>query len=680
MILLMHGIVRARLRAVVSELYGLDPGSLPTMVIESPPSRTLGDLAITVAFELAPTQRKAPRMIAQEIVAALGAIDGVAKAEAAPNGYINIYLDRPGHLRQVLRQVLGREDTPALRPGAGKAIVEHTAINPNKAAHVGHLRNAALGDTLVRLLRFQGVPVETQNYIDDTGAQVADVVVGFREIEGKTLADVRTLAESSRFDYHCWDLYAQVTEWYEADATRLDARSKTLRDLEHGGNDAAEMARFIADRIVRCHLATMERLNVEYDLLSWEGDILRLDFWTMAFDILKAAGAVFLEHAGKQAGCWVMPIADGSSAGESADEDAGSADSSTDPESRTKVIVRSDGTVTYVGKDIAYQFWKFGVLGKDFGFRFWGTQRSGRPLWATSSERTQPPETGVPPQPAFGRASAVYNVIDTRQSYLQQLLKQALAAIQHPDEAERSVHFSYDMVALSHSTARELGYAVDDEAGRPFVEVSGRKGQGVKADDLIDRVTAAARHEVRSRNPEFAEAEAGRTATIIATAAVRYFMIKYSRGKVIAFDINEALSFEGESGPYLQYSAVRAANILQKLKEQDGTDEPAISDALLTLSAAALDDPHGTDLWALVLEASRLDEVAAQAVRTLELGVLAKYAFGLAQAFNAFYHRCPVIKEEDRDVRMWRAAAVSYFHRQLTDALDLMGCEVPQRM
>ena len=676
MILPVHGIVRARLRAVVSELYELDPGSLPTMVIESPPSRTLGDLAITVAFELARTQRKAPRMIAQEIVAALGAIDGVAKAEAAPNGYINIYLDRPGHLRQVL----GREDTPALRPGAGKAIVEHTAINPNKAAHVGHLRNAALGDTLVRLLRFQGVPVETQNYIDDTGAQVADVVVGFREIEGKTLADVRTLAESSRFDYHCWDLYAQVTEWYEADATRLDARSKTLRDLEHGGNDAAEMARFIADRIVRCHLATMERLNVEYDLLSWEGDILRLDFWTKAFDILKAAGAVFLEHAGKQAGCWVMPIADGSSAGESADEDAGSADSSTDPESRTKVIVRSDGTVTYVGKDIAYQFWKFGVLGKDFGFRFWGTQRSGRPLWATSSERTQPPETGVPPQPAFGRASAVYNVIDTRQSYLQQLLKQALAAIQHPGEAERSVHFSYEMVALTHSTARELGYAVDDEAGRPFVEVSGRKGQGVKADDLIDRVTAAARHEVRSRNPEFAEAEADRAATIIATAAVRYFMIKYSRGKVIAFDINEALSFEGESGPYLQYSAVRAANILQKLKEQDGTDEPAISDALLTLSAAALDDPHGTDLWALVLEASRLDEVAAQAVRTLELGVLAKYAFGLAQAFNAFYHRCPVIKEEDRDVRMWRAAAVSYFRRQLTDALDLMGCEVPQRM
>ena len=676
MILPVHDIVRARLRAVLSELYGIDQGSLPAVVIESPPTRTLGDLAITVAFELARTLRQAPRMIAQEIVAALGSIDGIAKAEAVPNGYINIYLDRPGHLRQVL----GREGTPALSPGAGKAIVEHTAINPNKAAHVGHLRNAALGDTLVRLLRFQGVPVETQNYIDDTGAQVADVVVGFREIEGKTLADVRTLADSSHFDYHCWDLYAQVTEWYEADATRLDARSKTLRDLEHGGNDAAEMARFITDRIVRCHLATMQRLNVEYDLLSWEGDILRLDFWTTAFDRLKAAGAVFLESAGKQAGCWVMPIADGSTADGSADEDAGSAEASTDNESHTKVIVRSDGTVTYVGKDIAYQFWKFGVLGKDFGFRFCGTQRSGRPLWATSSETTQPPEAGIPPQPDFGRASAVYNVIDTRQSYLQQLLKQALAAIQHPDKAERSVHFSYEMVALSHSTARDLGYAVDDEAGRPFVEVSGRKGLGVKADDLIDRVTAAARSEVRSRNPEFTEAEVDRAATIIATAAVRYFMIKYSRGKVISFDINEALSFEGESGPYLQYSAVRAANILRKLKDQDGTDEPAISDALLTLPAGALDDPHGTDLWALVLEASRLDEVAAHAVRTLELGMLAKYTFGLAQAFNAFYHRYPVIKEEDRDVRMWRAATVSYFRRQLTRALDLMGCEVPQRM
>ena len=676
MILPIHNIVRARFKLLLSELYGLDSEVLPALTLESPPNRTLGDLAVTVAFELARTLRKAPRTIAQEIVDKFGSVDGIAKAEATPKGYINLYLDRPRHLRNVTSP-----DSHAVsQKQSGKIIVEHTAINPNKAAHVGHLRNAALGDTLVRLLRFQGVSVETQNYIDDTGVQVADVVVGFQKIEGKTLDDVRSLAESKRFDYYCWDLYARATEWYEADASRLDCRSKALRALEQGNNPSADMARIIAEQILRCHLETMARLNVEYDLLSWEGDILRLDFWATAFDILEEAGAIFLETKGKQAGCWVMPIAEGSMTETPADPGQEVSRTSSDGESRFKIIVRSDGTVTYVGKDIAYQFWKFGLLDKDFGFRLHNRQRSGRVLWTTTSKPNEPSGSDVHTQPSFGHATSVYNVIDTRQSYLQQLLKQALTAIQHPEEAQRSVHFSYEMVALSHDTAHELGYLLDDAEERPFVEVSGRKGLGVKADDLLDRLTTAAHKEVRARNPQLTEAEANQTATIIATASVRYFMIKYSRGKVIAFDINEALSFEGESGPYLQYSAVRAANILQKLRDHDGTDESAIISALPTLTTDALDDPKGTDLWSLVLDSSRLDEIAVQAVRTLELGMLAKYAFGLAQDFNAFYHRYPVIQEEDRNVRLWRAAAVSYFQRTLTRALDLMGCEVPQRM
>ena len=675
MILPVHHALRTRLWTVLAELYGLDSASLPAIVIQYPPNRTLGDLAITVAFELARTLRKAPRVIAQEIVAALGPVAGVAKADATPNGYVNVYLDRPRHLRHVLEG----EPSPVTAPDAAKVIVEHTAINPNKAAHIGHLRNAALGDTLVRLLRFQGLSVETQNYIDDTGVQVADVVVGFRELENKTLGDIRQLADSARFDYYCWDLYAKVTEWYAADAARLDARARTLRDLEHGGNEATDIGHFIADRIVRCHLATMDRLNVEYDLLSWEGDILRLDFWTTAFEVLKTAGAVFRQTTGKQAGCWVMPIDDGSGP-DAALEDPENADSAADgEESRAKVIVRSDGTVTYVGKDIAYQFWKFGLLDKDFHFHRYAAQRSGRTLWTTSTD-AQRGSSDEPRPPSFGDAGAVYNVIDTRQSYLQRLLKQALNAIEHPDEVERSVHFSYEMVALSHRTARALGYEGSEEPDRSFVEVSGRKGLGVKADDLVDRVIAAARQEVSSRNPAFSEAEADRIATMIAVAAIRYFMIKYSRGRVIAFDIDEALSFEGESGPYLQYAAVRAANILHKLKARDGTDDHALVTALRDLPPTSLDDPGGTDLWALVLEASRLDEVAEQAVRTLELSALAKYAFGLAQTFNAFYHRYPVINEEHREVRLWRAAAVSYFRLQLARALDVMGCEVPSRM
>ena len=666
MILRLHNLIRTRLQTVLTDLYDLAPDTQPDLVIEYPPNRPLGDLALTVAFELARTLRKAPKVIAQEIVAALGKIDGVAKAEATPHGYVNVYFDRARYLREALST-----ETPTRRGTAGsdKTIVEHTAINPNKAAHVGHLRNATLGDTLVRLLRFRGHQVETQNYIDDTGVQVADVVVGFRTLESKSLDEIRQLADETRFDYYCWDLYAGVTEWYEVDPDRLEKRKQALRDLEHGDNESAEIARFVADRIVRCHLKTMDRLNVEYDLLSWEGDILRLDFWTTAFEILKRAGAVFRQDDGPQAGCWVMTIEE-----EGADESEDAASG----ETRSKVIVRSDGTVTYVGKDIAYQFWKFGLLGKDFNYRPYGTQRSEHPLWATTADPRA--SSGPSPLTEFGHATAVYNVIDTRQSYLQQLLRQALAAVGHATEAERSVHFSYEMVALSHNTARALGYDTSDAADRPFVEVSGRKGLGVKADDLVDRVTDAASTEVRTRNPEFDEREVDRIATMIGVAAVRYFMIKFSRGKVIAFDIDEALSFEGESGPYLQYAAVRAGNILLKLKNQDGVDEHGIVEGLSRVTSAALDDPEGTDLWALVLEASRLDEIADQAVRTLELSTLAKYAFGLAQSFNAFYHRYPVIKEPDENARAWRAAAVVYFRRQLAHALGLMGCDVPSRM
>ncbi|MCX6551075.1 MAG: DALR anticodon-binding domain-containing protein, partial [Acidobacteria bacterium] len=344
-----------------------------------------------------------------------------------------------------------------------------------------------------------------------------------------------------------------------------------------------------------------------------------------------------------------------------------------------KVIVRSNGTVTYVGKDMAYQFWKFGLLGEDFHYRLFGADGKDGPLWATSSTPTRD-EAAARPQ--FGRGHAVYNVIDVRQSYLQKLLKQALAAAGHPDEADRSVHFSYEMVALSHQTARHLGYGTEaEDAGKPFVEVSGRKGLGVKADDLIDTLIEKAEGEVTKRNPELSPEDCRRTAEMIAVAAVRYFMVRFSRGKVIAFDIDEALSFEGESGPYLQYSVVRAKNIFQKLKDRDGLDEASV---VARLAAAAPDELTGSDddhgLWALVLEASRLDEIAQQAVRSLEFAGLAKWAFGLAQLFNAFYHRYPVLNEERADAKIWRAAGVAYFRSQLSRALDLMGIDVPARM
>jgi arginyl-tRNA synthetase len=675
MILPVHRLVRARMAEAVGRLYSIPPDDpvLAAIPVEMPPRRALGDLAVPLAFELARRLRKAPRAIAREIAAALGEIEGIARIEAAPNGYVNFFVDRPVAVRRWLTQPPGAE--PAA--GRDKSIVEHTAINPNKAAHIGHIRNAALGDAFGRLLRFLGREVEIQNYIDDTGVQVADVAVGFRELEHKSLDEVRALAESTRFDFYCWDLYARVTEWYEEDRERLTIRTRALHDIEHGGNDTAAMAAFIADRIVRCHLKTMARMNIGYDLLTWEGDILRLHFWAHAFEFLKKTGAVYLQPEGKLKGCWVMKIDEEGAA--EAEEPAEPAEGEAEEAGqREKVIVRSDGTVTYVGKDMAYQLWKFGLLGKDFHYRVFEPDADGGPLWSTTSDASSA-EAGAP---AFGRASWVCNVIDTRQAYLQKLVKQALAVLGYEQQASHSIHYSYEMVALSHATARELGYDTSAESGRPFVEVSGRKGLGVKADDLLDRLAAKAASEVAKRNADLSDADVRRIAEAIATAAVRYFMVKFSRGKLIVFDIDEALSFEGESGPYLQYAAVRANNIFSKLRERHGTGEAEVLARLEAAPAGVLeaDDQEAHDLWGLVLEAARLDDVVEQAVRTLELSVLAKYAFGLSQAFNAFYHKYSVLNEEREDVRTWRAAAVAYYRTQLTRALELMGCAVPQRM
>jgi arginyl-tRNA synthetase len=680
MILNVQRQVHDKVSAAIRRHFSVD--EVPTFAVDVPPARALGDLAVPVAFQLARTLRKPPKAIAQELAQAIGDIDGISRIVATPNGYLNLYLDRTTYLLDRIAPARAERARELLRDelrADPKTIVEHTAINPNKAAHIGHLRNATLGDTLVRALRFRGTPVETQNYIDDMGVQVADIIVGFRELEHRSLDEVRQIADTTRFDYYCWDLYAKVTEWYDGDKARLAVRAAALHDLEHGGNDTAALGTFIAERIVRAHLKTMARLNIGYDLLTYEGDIIRLHFWSHAFDALKAQGAVFLQTEGKLAGCWVMRIEDGGAAS----GERGDADPAEDAEAREKVIVRSNGVVTYVGKDLANQFWKFGLLGLDFNYRRFATQAGGRQLWATTSE------LGDADAPAFGHAARIYNVIDSRQMYLQALLSQALRTLGHAKEAENSIHFSYEMVALSHATARELGYEGTEggeESKKPFVEVSGRKGLGVKIDDLLDLLTTKASAEVTKRNPEFSAEEREYVGAQIAVAAIRYFMLKYSRGKLIVFDIEEALSFEGETGPYLQYAAVRAGNILRKLEEREGLSEADVLGALENTPADELleqvESSDGGDhsLWAVVFEASRLDEVVEQVARSLEFSSLAKYTFGLAQTFNAFYHRYPILNEERSDRKRWRAAGVAYVRAQLTRALDLMGIEVPSRM
>jgi arginyl-tRNA synthetase len=634
--------VSSAFRAHIQIRYGID---LP-VTIEQPRQSEFGEMAVPAAFQLAKQLRQAPKKIAAELAEEIGPIPGVASMEVAGNGYINIRLDRGAYGAALLRgESATAEDT------SGKIIVEHTNINPNKAAHIGHLRNATLGDTFVRMMRAGGQRVEVQNYIDNTGVQVADVVVGFHYLEHKGTADVKALLADPavRFDYYCWDLYARTSSYYKDHAESLAWRSATLHAIEAGEGDVAELAHLVADAIVKAHLKTMLRLDVEYDVLPRESEILHLKFWASAFELLKERKAIYFETEGKNSGCWVMP---------GLSEEG-------------KVIVRSDGTVTYVGKDIAYQLWKFGLLGKDFYYEPLQTYADGRVLWVTTDRPTAAGHE-------FGHGTRVFNVIDARQSYLQDVVVAGLRALGYEEQAAQSVHFNYEMVALSPRCCADLGIPIPEEdRKKPYIEVSGRKGQGVKADDLMDSLIAKALEEVSSRHADDSPAQNQRVAEQIAIAALRYFLLKFTRNTVIAFDLQEALSFEGETGPYVQYSAVRARNILRKLAERG----EQIPDFATELDGAAMTRQlEFEDFWQMLLAASKVDAVVAGAVNSGEPAHVAKYAFQLAQTFSNFYAKYPMISEENREKKVFLLWMTDFFRRQLERTGAILGIQIPEYM
>jgi len=631
--------------------YGIDIA----VPLEQPKQSSFGELSIQVAFQMARELKKAPKAIAAEIIEDLGAIEGVSAFEVAGNGYINVRLDRGAYGHAVLR---GADQV--LEPPPGKIIVEHTNINPNKAAHIGHLRNAILGDTFVRMLRAGGRNVEVQNYIDNTGVQVADVVVGFQFLEKKSAPDVERLLKDPtvRFDYYCWDLYAKVSNYFNDHPEALNWRKETLHAMEHRTGDVVHLSALISGAIVDYHLKTMNRLGVQYDVLPRESEILELKFWETAFEQLKQRKAIYFETEGKNKGCWVMPA---SAFKEQTNEDT----------EDSKVIVRSNNTVTYVGKDIAYQLWKFGLLGKDFYYRPW-KQINGHVVYVSTAE---PQPAGAP---RFGHADLVYNVIDARQSYLQDVVVAGLRALDYNQQADRSIHFSYEVVALSPRTCVELGLELSEEdQKRPHVEMSGRKGLGVKVDDLIDMLIKKALEEVDSRHAEAPPEERRHIATLIAIGALRYFMLKYTRNSVIAFDFQEALSFEGETGPYVQYTVVRARNILRKLADRG----EALPDFAAELDEAAMRRQLASeDFWQLLLIASKVDASVERAVTSGEPAHVAKYAFQLAQAFNNFYHSYQVLTEENREKRTFLLWMTSFFQTQLERTLAVLGIAIPEYM
>jgi arginyl-tRNA synthetase len=649
MILDLQSRLSQAVRAAAQTALGAELGPVS---FQYPPRLELGDLALTAPFDLAKTLRRKPREIAFVLAGELARASLVRKAEVAGGGYVNLFLDRP----EVVREIHAHLACPKPAPKApGRTIVEHTSINPNKAAHIGHLRNATLGDTFVRVLRHRGHEVGVQNYIDDTGVQVADVVVGFQHLEKKTLAEVESLP--GRFDYHCWDLYARVGDLYGALPANRRLQAETLHAIEAGEGETARMAELVARRIVDCHLATMARLGIRYDLLAHESDILRLHFWDRAFELLKASGAVRLEASGKNQGCWVLAM--GGAGEEAVDED--------------KIIVRSNGTVTYTGKDVAYQLWKLGKLDRDFRYRRY-REEDGRTLWTTTSGEG---ESGAP---VFGHATQVFNVIDVGQSYPQRVVKAGVAALGYAEEAERSCHLAYEKVVLSPATARALGYDVAEE--ETAVKVSGRKGLGVKADDLIDALVDKARQEIEARDPGRGAVDKDRAARAIAVGALRYFLLKFSRTRVITFDLEEALAFVGETGPYIQNAVVRARNILAKLEAEGHRAGELVEKARASELSGLLAGEEGDLVWALLLLLARTDEVAEQAVRSQEPALLAKHAFAVAQAFHSYYQKPAhsVLYADSEERRAFRTLVVDAFLRGMGLLTDLLGIPVPDRM
>jgi arginyl-tRNA synthetase len=702
------GMWQAELARAIRDKFGVawSPDQVPFMF---PPKPELGDAATPVGFALAKLLKRPPVAISAEL--ATVPLPGVREIGAA-GGYLNLYLDRG----RALCDLLAGRFVPTAAPG--KVIVEHTNINPNKAAHVGHLRNAVLGDTLVKCLRHLGRTVEVQNYIDDTGVQVADVVVGFQRILDWDLDRVRLAIALSKdrdsgdkpFDQQCWDLYARVGPWYAESEDRKAARLDTLHLMEAGGNETAAMAALVAEEMVRCHLRTMDRLGVRYAVLPHESDILKSGFWASCLEKLKAAGAVHLVPADsedKNRGCWVMALTETADFKGMSDAD--------------KIIVRSNGTVTYVGKDMAYQLWKFGLLGRDFRYRpfenplypIWRTDSASVILASEARPESDSGQAGMTPgtalqgpsishsgersesripsppkgdshggAPSFGGGDTVINVIDARQSYLQKIVKEGLRQMGYDAQADRSIHFAYEMVALSQKTAAEFERAgqirlSEEDRARPYVEMSGRKGLGVQADALLDILAEKAGAEIRKREPDLPEGEIAGRARDLAVGALRYYMVKYGRTAVIPFDFEQALAFEGDTGPYLQYACVRAEAILRKAAAL-GIAIPDPSDPAQVEELAAAFDEEG---WAVLGAFLRVPMQVRAAVEGLDLNLVARQLYEAAQAFHAYYHHFPVIQEPDDLKRRARLLTVACFARLLRQNLDqLLGIPVPERM
>ena len=606
----------------VSVTLGVSGISAVNVALEQPANADHGDYSSNIAMQLAKTLRKAPAAIAELIIAELklsGSANGLLqRIEVAAPGFINMYIDWQAWAKAEF----------ALPQGTGeKVIVEHTSVNPNKSMHIGHLRNSCIGDALVRILRKTGYTVEVHNYVDDLGNQLADTVVG--------LLNVPLTGEHVRFGDYCWDIYAEINKEYARQPETVQKRTEILHALEDGKGNTAWIGSLVAGQIVKEHVAEMKGFGIDYDLLVWESSILKEGFWSSAFELLSQTDVFVQETEGKLAGCWILKQA----AGE------GTAQDNEEEHQKDKVLVRSNGILTYTAKDIAYHLWKFGLLDKDFAYSEFNTG-----LWTTGLTGQALP---------FGHADKVVNVIDYRQEYPQAMVKQAFQALGYTEQAEQLHHVSYGVVSLSPASAAELG--IDTSGGKSSYAMSGRQGVGIKVTELVrlmENTIEASRSD-----------KTGLSSRLIATAAIRYYLLRFNLGTEIVFDFKQATEISGNTGVYLMYAYARAHRVLSKggAEADTGNGLPHFPPQLEAAELALL---RHLSLWQDTLYTASIE---------LTPNTICSYAHSLAALFNNFYSACPILKGEAASIafRLWLTRS---FTGTLGEALDVLGLPKPERM
>jgi arginyl-tRNA synthetase len=603
------------------------------------PRPDLGDVYSNIAFQLSKQLGRKPPDIAREIYEKVVEpyLDSkkdsmILSAEAHQAGYLNFR----ANYAKLTYETLSAEmfGLGAIDIGKNKRVlIEHTSVNPNKALHIGHIRNVVLGDCVYRILQYANHNAYVLNYVDDSGLQVADIIVGFKFANFPMQTD-------KKFDHYCGDeVYVKVNEMYEQNADLTEKRRYVLKEIEKPDSEIAKFARELTSRVLNEQLKTCWRLKARYDCLNFESQIMESKLWEKVLAAMKEKEIVKIENdpASKYVGCLVIKAG---------------------LEGEEKVLLRNDGTATYIAKDIPYAAWKIGLVDDPFSYYKYTMQFDNTTLLATKLDSTEGPN------PRFHAADLAITVIDTRQSRLQKIISKVLDML--GASSGRYIHLSYEVVALSSDTARTLGIEIGE---RQFAHMSGRKGIYVNADDVLDALHKTAYEAAKLRNPEADDEWLDRVAESIAIAAIRYSMIKQDLDKTITFDINESLNLEGDTGPYLQYAHARACRIIEKSVDPLATIDHNLASVLKTEYEIAL-----------IREISKFEMYLEEAALNLSPKAIARYAYSLATRFNAFYEKIPVLQERNVEVSKARLILVNAFITALKAALTMLGIDALEKM